>query len=169
MLHARVRWCSRGASVEGVDAGRSGAGDLGGPAGRRRPGAAGGIRPGASLQNYVGQITRRKTLNALEHARGGAAAGFIRWRWTTRGGGGGCGPDVQVEERDAGAAGAHLQGALPTGGWLIFRLLRGRRLRGRGGRRSGDGPGRLQLAVSASARRPRRSWPPRAAEAAVSR
>ncbi|MEZ4470787.1 MAG: sigma-70 family RNA polymerase sigma factor [bacterium] len=127
VLHARVRQCLRGASVEGVDAD-----DLvqeiwvGLLADDGRVLRAWDPARGASLQNYVGQITRRKTLNALEHARA-----------VRRGGGldpvalddarevaGAAGPDVQVEERDRLARlGAHLQGALPDRGWLIFRLL----------------------------------------------
>jgi RNA polymerase sigma factor (sigma-70 family) len=78
---------------------------------------------GASLENYVGLIARRKTLNALEHSRA-----------QRRGGGQGAaeldeadGPPVRpsgvIYQRDQLVRLAdHLRAHLPERGWLVFRL-----------------------------------------------
>lgn len=81
---------------------------------------------GASLENYVGLITKRKVLNLIEFStaarRGGgeeamplddAAAFALPQR-----------PSGGLADRDQLARlAAHLQATLPERGWLIFRLL----------------------------------------------
>lgn len=127
VIHARVRRALGGASLEGVDAEdlvQSTWVSLLADDGRAL--RAWDPSRGASLQNYVGQITKRKTLNALEHARaarrgGGAEAVALD---DARDLAVGPGPEQQVEERDRlGRLASHLRAALPERGWLIFRLL----------------------------------------------
>ncbi|MCA9525218.1 MAG: sigma-70 family RNA polymerase sigma factor [Myxococcales bacterium] len=127
VVHARVRRCLRGASLEGVDAE-----DLvqaiwvGLLAEDGRVLRAWDPTRGASLQNYVGQIAQRKTLNALEHARaarrGGGAAGLPLDEARDEA----LGPpaDARAEDRDLlDRLATHLKAALPERGWLVFRLL----------------------------------------------
>lgn len=80
---------------------------------------------GASLENYVGLIAKRKTLNALEHSRaqrrgGGQAAAELE-----------AADHLTLPERPSGAIyrrdqlvrlADHLRTTLPERGWLIFRL-----------------------------------------------
>ena len=78
---------------------------------------------GASLENYVGLIARRKTLNALEHSRAQRRGAGQQAAELDEADGPPVRPSGVIYQRDQLVRLAdHLRVHLPERGWLVFRL-----------------------------------------------